>query len=161
VTGILILLAGCSYYSFTGASVPAHLKTVAIPLVEDRSVSTLTSLDDQLTRLLIDRFVGQTGLSLQANPEQANAVLTATIERYENEPTAVGGAERTTRNRVTISINVKYEDRVENKELLRRTFSSFEEYDPFAQGTAGESNAASAALEKIADDIFTAATSNW
>ena len=29
-------LAGCAY-SFTGASVPAHLKTIAIPLVDDQS----------------------------------------------------------------------------------------------------------------------------
>ncbi len=153
--------AGCSHYSFTGATIPPHLKTIAVPLVEDRSVSTLTSLDDQMTRLLIDRFVGQTSLSLQADPEIADAVLTVTIERYENEPTAVGGQERTTRNRVTITIRVRYEDRVENKDLLQRSFSSFEEYDPFSQGTAGESAAASAALEKIADDVFTAATSNW
>ena len=29
-------IAGCAY-SFTGASVPSHLKTVAIPLVDDQS----------------------------------------------------------------------------------------------------------------------------
>ncbi|GIV61476.1 MAG: hypothetical protein KatS3mg044_0342 [Rhodothermaceae bacterium] len=152
---------GCAYYSFTGASIPSHLRTIAIPLAEDRSVSTVTALDEQLTRLLIDRFVGQTRLVLEPDPESADAVLTATIDRYANAPTAVGAEERTTRNRVTITVTVVYEDRVEGRELLRRSFQGFDEYDPVADGLAGEETAALAALEKIADDIFTAATSNW
>ncbi len=161
--GFMPALSGCSYYSFTGATVPAHLRTIAIPLVEDRSLSTQTALDDRLTRLLVDRFVGQTRLSLAPDPDNADAVLTVVIERYTNEATAVGGQERTTRNRVSINVQVIYEDRVEEKELMRRTFSGFEEYDPFdpEKGLAGEDDAAAAALEKIADDIFTAATSNW
>ncbi len=156
-----LVLGGCAYYSFTGASIPSHLRTIAIPLAEDRSVSTVTGLDDRLTRLLIDRFVGQTSLSLEEDPDQADAVLTVTIDRYTNEPTAVSGEERTTRNRVTIYVTARYEDRVEQKEIFRRSFSGFEEYDPLTEGLAGEENAAAAALEKIADDIFTAATSNW
>jgi hypothetical protein len=36
VTGALINF-GCSTYSFTGASVPAHLKTIAIPIADDKS----------------------------------------------------------------------------------------------------------------------------
>jgi hypothetical protein len=156
-----LLLGGCAYYSFTGATIPAHLHTIAVPLAEDNSVSTVTGLDDRLTRLLIDRFVGQTRLSLEEDPEQSDAVLTVTIDRYSNEPTAVGGQERTTRNRVTIFVTARYEDRVEKKEIFRRSFSGFEEYDPLTEGLAGEESAAAAALEKIADDIFTAATSNW
>ncbi|WP_228350545.1 LptE family protein [Rhodocaloribacter litoris] len=158
---LALLPVGCAYYSFSGATIPSHLHTIAIPLAEDRSVSPVTALDERLTRLLVDRFVGQTRLSLEPDPEAADAVLFVTIDRYQNEPTAVGGQERTTRNRVTLSVTARYVDRTEERELLRRSFQGFEEYDPVAQGLAGEETAAFAALEKIADDIFTAATSNW
>lgn len=157
-----LLLSGCAYYSFTGATIPQHLNTVAIPFVEDNSVSTLTTLDEQLTRLLVDRFVGQTRLSLTTDEADANALLRVRIDRYQNQPTSVSGDERATRNRVTLSVTVTYTDQVEDREILQRTFTGFDEYDPFgAAGLDGEATAAANALEIIADDIFTAATSNW
>jgi hypothetical protein len=150
----------CGYYSFTGASIPAHLNTIAIPLVEDQSVSPITTLSDDLTQLLVARFVGQTRLSLQPGEDEADAVLTGRIERYSNEPASVGGEERATRNRVTITVSVVYLDRTRNEPLLERSFTGFDEYDP-AGGLDGEAVAAATALQRIADDIFTAATSNW
>ncbi|MCH8962398.1 MAG: LptE family protein [Bacteroidetes bacterium] len=163
LVGLLLLAAapGCAYYSFTGATVPAHLNTVAIPLAEDNSLSPLTTLDDELTDLLITRFVQQTRLSLEQNEDEADALLTIRIDRYANAPTSVSGQERAELNRITLSVSVRYYDRVEDKELLQRTFSSFADYDPLEGGLEREEETARAALENIADDIFTAATSNW
>lgn len=156
---LLWAAAGCGYYSFTGATIPSHLNTIAVPIAEDRSLSTVQGLDEQLTRLLVSRFVGQTRLSLEPVPSSADAVLEVVIDRYQSQPASVGGDERATRNRVTISVTVIYRDQVQDKELVRRSFSAFEEFD--ALDTAQEEEAAAAALEKIADDVFTAATSNW
>lgn len=150
---------GCSYYSFTGASIPTHLNTIAIPLVEDNSIGPITGLDEQMTRLLTDRFIGQTRLSLQPDEASADVVLTVKIDRYANEPTSVSGDERATLNRVTLTVSVVYQDRVQNEELLRQTFSNFEDYD--VADLSGEASAARSALVKIADDIFNRATSNW
>ena len=155
----LFSLAGCSYYSFTGASLPPHLNTVAIPLVEDASTSPLTNLGDDLTRLLIERFVDQTRLKLEPDENEADALLTARIDRYVNAPTSVTAAETALLNRVTIYVTVTYLDRVNNEELLRRSFSGYAEYNP--QQLDEEVVAAQAALLRVADDIFTAATSNW
>lgn len=160
LVGCLLSFTGCGYYSFTGATIPAQLNTIAIPLVIDNSINTIPSLGDELTERLVNRFVRQTRLSLAPNEEEADAVLTVEIQRYNNAPSSVSGDERAARNRVTISVSVVYEDQVEEKELLRRTFSNFEEYDPLL-GIEEEVNAAIAALENVADDIFTAATSNW
>jgi len=161
LTLLVALLAGpgCAYYSFTGASIPSHLSTLAIPLVSDRSVSTVTGLDEELTQYLVDRFVSQTRLSLEPSETQADAVLSATIERYSNQPTSVGGDERAALNRVTISVRVVYRDQVEDKEVLNQSFSGFEDYE--ASNLDDEKVAATAALKKIADDVFTAATSDW
>ncbi len=158
---LALTTAGCGYYSFTGATIPSRLNTVAIPLAQDNSVSPVSTLDEDLTQFLISRFVDQTRLSLEPNEPNADAVLTATIQRYANEPTAVSGDERATLNRVTIRVDVTYVDQVEDQELLQRQFSSFEEYDPVEDGLDGEQAAARAALENIAEDIFSAATSNW
>lgn len=160
---LVVASSGCAYYSFTGAVIPSHLNTIAIPLAEDNSISTLVDLDESLTSLLVDRFVGQTRLSLQPDQEQADALVTARIDRYQNQPASVGGQERATLNRVTISVTTEYIDRTKDEVIFSRSFSSFEEYDPTdpERGLSGEEDAALAVLEKIADDIFTAATSDW
>lgn len=156
---VLLLVPGCAWYSFTGASIPEHLNTVAIPLVEDNTVSTVTGLDDEMTRLLVDRFVRQTRLNLETDEQAADALLRVVINRYTNQPTSVSGQEQATRNRVTVAVQVTYVDQTTGTDLVSRSFSAFEEYDPF--DPSQEETAAFAALEKIADDVFTAATSNW
>ena len=156
---LLLLISGCGYYSFTGATIPEHLGSIAIPLVEDNSISTVSAMDEEMTQLLIDRFVRQTRLSLEPNELAADALLSLIITRYDNVPTSVSGNEQATRNRVSITVSVQYQDQVEDAELLNCTFSAFEEYDPFDPDQ--EETAAFAALIKIAEDIFTAATSNW
>ena len=158
LTGLLFA-PGCAYYSFTGASIPEHLNTIAIPQVVDNSFNTIPSLSDELTERLVNRFVRQTRLSLAPSEEDADAVLIVEIQRYTNAPSSVSGEERAARNRVTISVSVRYIDQTRDEELLQRTFSSFEEYDPL--NLDDEVVAALAALDNLADDIFTAATSNW
>ena len=158
-TVFCLLATGCGIYSFTGASIPEHVRTVAIPLAEDRSLGGVPNLDQVLTDLLVERFVRQTRLALEPDENAADALLTATIERYQNEPTAVTGDEVAALNRVTISVRVVYFDQVEDDERLARSFSANENYDATDIGL--EEATAARVLERIADDIFTAATSDW
>ena len=158
---IATLVSGCAYYSFTGASIPSRLDTIAIPLVRDNSSNPLSALDQNLTDLLVERFARQTRLSFASTESDADAVLEATIESYTNRPTSVTGEERATLNRVTLAVSVRYYDQVEDKVLMQDTFSSSEEYDPVTEGLEGQRRAALVALENIADDAFTQATSNW
>lgn len=158
---LLVLASGCGYYSFSGATIPAHLDTIAIPLVEDRSLSTIPTLDDQLTNELVNRFVRQTRLSLAPEADAADALLLVRIDRYTNQPSAVTGDERAATNRVTLNITARYVDQTKEETLFDERFSAFEDYDPVNDGLEGEEAAAAAALEQLADDIFTKATSDW
>lgn len=157
---LLLLLSGCSYYSFTGASVPGHLNTIAIPLAADETATALTgiTLDEVLTDLLIERFVRQTRYDLETDPNAADALLEVRIERYRNEPAGVGGGQQASLNRVSVQVAARYVDRVEEEVLVERTFDGRSEYDPTTD-TAEE--AAQAALEQVAEEIFSSATSNW
>lgn len=154
------LLQACAYYSFSGATIPPHLQTIAVPLVEDQSNNSIPGLDDELTSFLTDQFVNRTRLSLASDPSEADVVLEGRITEYSNRPTSVTGDERAALNRVTVRVSARYYDQQQDSLLLDQQFSSFEEYDP-GQGLDGESAAARAALETLASDVFTAATSNW
>ena len=60
----------------------------------------------------------------------------------------------------TLAVRVVVRDRVEETDLLARTFTASEDFEP-AAGLQGEADAATTALEQIARDAFTAATSDW
>lgn len=151
---------GCAYYSFTGAALPEHLNTVAVPLVEDRAPGAVPDLDRALTDALIDRFADRTRLRLEPDDGSADLVVRATIERYQVDPVAVTGQERAALNRLTVALAVQAEDRVRSQDRVRRTFTASADYDP-AAGPAGEAEAAARVVERLADDVFTAASSDW
>lgn len=153
-------LAACGIYTFSGATIPAQLQTVAVPLAEDRSTGGPPGLDRLLTDALIDRFVDRSRLSLEPDEGEADAVVRATIERYAVAPVAVTDQNVAGLNRVSLSVRVVVEDRVESAELLARSFSASEDFAP-AEGLQGEADASAAALDQIARDAFTAATSDW
>lgn len=155
------LLSGCAFYSFSGANIPSHLETIAIPIAQDNTSNPVPRLGANLTDLLTDRFVDRTSLSLTTNDAAADVVLTARIQRYRNQPTGVSGDERATTNEVTIEVQVRYLDQKEGEELLNRTFSGVASYNPVEAGITGEQQAARNALQNVSDDIFSTATSNW
>lgn len=152
---------GCAYYGFSGANIPSHLETIAIPIAEDNTSNPVPTLDRDLTNRLTDQFVSRTGFSLENNEPDADAVLTARIRRYSNQPTGVSGDERATRNRVQIDVDIRYYDQVRDSTMLSQTFTGSENYDPNQSGLNGERQAAQVAIERVAEDIFTSATSNW
>ena len=154
-------LSACTVYSFSGASIPSHLETIAIPIAQDNSSSPVNRLGTDLTNLLTDRFVDRTSLSLTTDDSGADALLAARIQRYTNEPTGVSGNERATTNEVTLRITVRYVDQKKDEELVNQTFRGAASYDPAEAGLEGERQAARNALENAADDIFSTATSNW
>ena len=159
-TSAFTLYPSCGIYSFTGASIPEHLRTVAVPLAEVRAQGAAVDLDRQLTDALIERFADRTRLSLEPDEEAADAVLRATIQRYTITPVAVTGDEIASLNRVTLVVDILSRDTVRDEDRLRRTFTASADYVP-AEGAAGEAAAATLALEQIAGDVFTAATSSW
>lgn len=158
---VALALAGCSYYSFSGGSVPEDVATLAIPPVEVRAAIPDPTLGDQLTTLLTDRLIRQTRLRLAEDEATADAVLTASLSSFTDAPTAITGDERASRNRVTLTVQARFARREAEQPYFERSFQAFADYDPIADGADGINRAAAAALVLIADDIFTAATSQW
>lgn len=151
----------CGIYSFSGASIPSHVNTIFIPLLEDESRSGLPTLAEDLTDELLDRFVQRTRLDLAGEEETADLLLTGSISRYRNEPTSVTGDEAAALSRVSLQVQMIYIDQTSNTETMNRSFSGSAVYDPVEDGFEGEQAAIEEAIETLAGDIFTAATSDW
>ncbi len=158
---IAAVLSSCGIYTFSGASIPAHVTSISIPLLEDQTRSGQPSLAEDLTDQLLDQFVQRTRLVLASDEESADLLLLGNIQRYRNEPTSVTGDESAALSRVSLQVQIVYLDQTNDSETLNRSFSSSATYDPVEDGLDGEDLAIAEAIETLAGDIFTAATSDW
>jgi hypothetical protein len=155
----LIGLTACSY-SFTGASVPAHLETVAIPLFKDRSGSAEPNLDNVFTNQLIDIFLNDNTLSV-IDKANADALIECTITSLRDTPEAVSGEnEKASLRRITITVKVNYRDLVMKETIFNKDFSNYATYDA-GDSFEGRQRAITVAIELITEDILLGVVSNW
>lgn len=162
VIGLLLLTfaVACSY-SFTGASVPPHLKSVAIPFSQDRSGSGEAELAQEFTDQLIRKFIDDNTLAV-AEKTNSDALLECTITGLSDVPNVVGGGEDVTQRRITISAKVLYRDLVERKTVFDKTFSNFGDYSTNQGDLITERrNAINTAIDRITEDILLGVVSNW
>jgi hypothetical protein len=156
---IAINFTGCCAYSFTGASVPEHLKTIAIPIADDRSGSGEPGLREDLTQTLIERFINDNTLQVSERTS-ANALLECTIVSLSDAPAIVSAGEDITSRRITIRVKVIYRDLVKRITVYDKTFSNYSDY-PANDPINGRQSAIDAAIELISEDILLDTVSGW
>ena len=156
---IAIANFGCGSYSFTGASVPEHLKTIAIPIAEDKSPAAIPGLRESLTDNLIQKFISDNSLQVTERAT-ANATLECVITSVVDAPAIVSAGEEITSRRLTINVKVIYKDLVQRKTIFENTFTNHGDYVP-GEPTNKREDAIATAVEKISEDILLAVVSGW
>lgn len=120
----LLTLTGCTI-SFKGGSVPAHLKTIAIPIVEDQSGFGDALLATTFTQQLTARFVSDNSLRL-TDKNSADSELDGVIIQVSDAPSILQGVETVSARRVTIQVHVTFQDVKLRKKIWDKTFSDRE-----------------------------------
>jgi hypothetical protein len=171
---ILIVLTGtiCSIsftacsYSFTGASVPPHLKTVSVPLFNDRSGSGEFDLSTKLTDILIQKFIEDNTLTI-GDRLKSDSIIEGIVVSLLDAPAVVSGGERVSENitsrRMTLTVRVIYRDLIKRQTIFERNFSNYADYPVGGGGdiTIVRRQAIEKAIEYIAEDILLGVVSNW
>ncbi len=155
---ILVWCTGCPY-SFTGASVPKHLKTIAIPLIDDQSGFGEAGLREQFTTELTNLFTGDNSLEV-ADRTTADSILEGVITSVSDAPSVVAQGEAVTKRRITMTVKYTYEDKVLRKKVWEKTFSQWGDYDSgggLSQRNAGLTDA----IKKISEDVLLETVSGW
>lgn len=166
INGIILFLvvllfnfSGCNY-SFTGASVPAHLKTVAIPMFEDRSGSGIYRLKEDLTAVLTQKFVEDNSL-LVSDKNNANCVVEGIISSAADTPSQISGGETIKSNRFTIIVKIVFRDLINKKIIFEKTFTGYKDYSAQGDITKGRQDAIAETVKLISEDILLGVVSNW
>ncbi len=155
----LLFSFGCCTYSFTGSSVPEHLKSISIPIAEDRSGAGIPNLRESLTEELVNKFVEDNSLQV-SDRSGSDAILDCTVTSVSDAPSIVSAGEDVSFRKVTITVNVTYKDMVKRKTVFDKSFSNYGEYKPGGD-TSGRDGAITQAIDKITEDILLAVVSGW
>lgn len=156
---VIINFQACSY-SFTGASVPPHLKTIAVPLFNDRSGTGEFNVSEKFTNSLVQKFIDDNSL-LIADRTNADALLEGTIVSLTDNASVVTGTETISTRRITFNVRVVYRDLIKRQTILERTFSNYADYSTDGDITSKRQEAIEGAIENITQDILLAVVSNW
>jgi hypothetical protein len=148
---------GC--YSFTGASVPPHLKTLAIPTIEDQSTFGEPGVREQMTTDLTTLFLKDNSFQV-ADRGKADAVLKGVITGITDAPAAVESGETVRSRRITMSAKFTFQDMKFRKTLWEKTFSNWGDY-PVTGGSSQRRVGLDEAMKKITEDVLLETVSGW
>jgi hypothetical protein len=155
----LLLFKGCGIYSFSGASIDPKIKTIAIRYFPNRAEIIVPTLAQQFTDALKDKFRSQT--KLREVNGSGDVVFEGEITGYYTQAGAIQGNDRPAKNRLTITIRVRYTNNIKPEESFDQSFSRYEEYGSSDNISAIEGKLILTILDRLTEDIFNKAFVNW
>jgi hypothetical protein len=153
-----LFLIGCTY-SFKGGSVPPHLKTIAIPIVEDQSAYGDPALRDSFTKQLVDLFTNDNTLQL-TDRNASDSMLEGVITDVKDAPLVIQGGEQVAQRRITVTVRMTYQDLKLHKKVWEKSFSSWGDY-PSGGGLTQRNEGTKAAIKKLTEDILNETVAGW
>jgi len=155
---LLLCFAGCGVYSFSGATIEG--KTINIHLLDNHARNVMPQLSATLTDKIRNRILSQTGLT-SVNKDDADYDISGAITAYEVTVTGATNVQTATKNRLTISVQIEFKNRITEKSGFSQTFTRFSDFDA-SQILQNVENALIDDIgTQLADDIFNKAFVNW
>jgi len=115
----------CGIYSFSGASIPAEAKTVSVDYFPNHAQLVNPMLSNNLTNALRDAMTNQTTLDMVESG--GDLAFEGEITDYRTNPVAITG-QTAAMNRLTITVKVRFSNRIDDSKDFEQTFSRYEDY---------------------------------
>ena len=158
-----LVTAGCGVtikYSLSGASIPPDAKTFSVAYFPNNATMVSPILSSTLTEALVDMFTRRTRL-MQVD-EGGDFAFEGEIVNYTSTTASVSGSSETALlNRLTITVNVRFTNAVDESMSWKKTFSAFEDFDSSKLLNEIEGELIPQIVDKLVTDIFQASASNW
>jgi hypothetical protein len=152
-------MISCGAYSFTGGNT-GKAKTIQVDFFQNQAPLIEPTLSQKFTQDLRDLFTRQTNLTLVNSSGDLH--FSGEITDYRITPMSATANQTAAQNRLTITVNVIYENRLEEKDNFEKRFSFYHDYGATQQLTDGVLDTAlKEILERITQDIFNASVAKW
>lgn len=154
---VAMLLSSCAYYSFSPGSA-SHIKTIAIPLFEDRTAEF--GIREQMTEALVQEFTRDNTLRI-VERDAADSILEGVIVSVTDRAGPYDKQEMVQELKVYITVDVRYFDVKKNQEVWKDRLTQWGAYDPNAGGTAARQEGVSEAIRKLVTEILNRTVAGW
>lgn len=162
VTALMLALAwichGCGIYSFSGASIPAEAKTISVDYFPNHAQLVNPLLSDNLTTALRGAMTSQTTLDLVETG--GDLAFEGEITDYKTTPVAITG-QTAAMNRLTITVKVRFSNRIDETKDFEQTFSRYEDYPSNQDLNSVQESLTTTIVDQLVEDIFNKALVNW
>ena len=155
---LAFLCQGCGIYSFSGASIPAEAKTISVDYFPNHAQLVNPLLSDNLTTALRDAMNNQTTLDMVETG--GDLAFEGEITDYRTTPVAITG-QTAAMNRLTITVKVRFSNRIDDTKDFEQTFSRYEDYPSNQDLNSVQASLTATIVDQLVEDIFNKALVNW
>lgn len=162
---VVLLLTGlsCTYsLRLGGAIIPANMKTIKVDYFENDAQLVVANLSTQFTEALKSDIRNNSRLAIVTG--DADAEMSGSITDYNISPVSINATSNNAlpianASQLTITVQVKYTNKVNPKDNFDQTFSKSENF-------TGDINTQEQKLiadinKQLTEDIFNKAFANW
>lgn len=161
-----VLLTMTSCYSFTGSSLSPETKTIQVRDFINNAALVNPTLAQQFSTDIQNRFYQRTTLKgATVNPD---ILVEGEITDYTISPTTIstgieapGGTIQAAQNKLTITVKVHYENKVEPEKGFDRTYSDEAVFSSDLDINQIEATQVKIVNERIINKIFNDIVANW
>ena len=156
-----LLVTACSIsYKFNGASIDyTKVKTITIKDFPNQAPLVYPPLSQNFTEALKDIYTRQTRLQLVNN--NGDLDFEGEITGYELTPMAVKEDAYASQTKLTITVRVRYSNRVNPDEDFEQSFSAYREFDANQMLQDVQDELCEEIVEELVDQIYNATVANW
>ncbi len=154
-----VFLSSCLRVTFTGASIHPEAKTFSVQYFENNATLINPTLAKTMTEKLQDKIMGQTRLTMVN--QNGDLAFEGEITGYTLQPVAIQGNETSQLTQLTVNINVRFFNRLDESKNFESRFSRFQHFSSSSSLASVEDGLIETITEELVDDIFNKALVNW
>jgi hypothetical protein len=153
-----LLMISCGIYGFSGVNTDA--KSIQVDFFPNQASLVEPQLTQRFTNDLQDLFTRQTNLTLTNSNGELH--FSGEITDYRVTPMSGTSNQTAAQNRLTVTVNVRFVNKLNEKDDFEKTFSFYSDFAASAQLTGGVlESALDEIVERITQDIFNASVAKW
>jgi len=157
---LTIWLGACKpHVSLNGATIPPEAKTISVGFFSNNTTLGAPSLSQRFTEKLRDMVSQQTSLALMK--QNGDLQFEGYISDYNVMPIAIQSNDQAAKNRLTISVNVKYSNKFDATKNFDQVFTRFADFNSTESISSKEPELVTEIYRQLTEDIFNRAFNNW
>ena len=149
ITLAVILTAGCGYHLVGyGSSLPAHIKTIAIPTFKNSS--TEPNIHRDATESIRRAFISDSRLKL-IDARRADLIIKGTLINYQLQPVSFSAQDTVDEYIIRLGVQIEAYDRIKKRILVKQEFNTQWDYRVTSSVIDSESAKNTALIEAYND----------